>query len=247
MAYASLCKELFFSGAMNTDGTPVASGKAYFYVPGSTSVEVQAYGNSAATTLLTQPVTLDAAGKCEVYLKLQAEIIIKDATGAQILLTTNGSSVNGEQVEVTWGSEGAMPLQTALTEARAIFDTAAWSGLVQTVSTQTSSGTAPSFEFDTTAVTNLFSLLYAGDVGTFAVTWPSTPPDIAEGSVFRIVIKTASSTTCSTALSLPSQFVAAALATLAANKYYCADFQCIHGGTTPIIVQTTAWLTLTHT
>ncbi|HEY5956084.1 MAG TPA: glycosyl hydrolase family 28-related protein, partial [Polyangiaceae bacterium] len=113
MATASLVRSLFFSGATGADGLPIASGSASFYVPGSTSEAVTVYADAAATTPLTQPVALDAAGRAEVYCAVQAEIIIKDAFGVVKRTTTNGNSVQADQVDVQWGGS-ASTLDAAL-------------------------------------------------------------------------------------------------------------------------------------
>lgn len=98
---ASLVKELFHSGARNEAGAVIASGKVYFYVVGSTSEEVTIYADKDELTVLTQPVTLDAAGRAEVYLKEQAEVKILDADGVLKRLSLNATSVDAKQVDMS--------------------------------------------------------------------------------------------------------------------------------------------------
>jgi hypothetical protein len=108
MASASLVKWLAFSGARDVTGAPVASGLAYFYVVGSTSTAVQAYSDYQATTPLAQPVTLDAAGRAKVYLKVRSEIVIKTSAGGAVQLSEDGTGVDAGQVVVaSWGGGGS--------------------------------------------------------------------------------------------------------------------------------------------
>src|SRR5512133_1758159 len=115
---ASLVDWLCFSGAHLVTGLPVASGKAYFYVPGSTSTAVDIFSDPEETTPLAQPVTLDAAGKATVYCREQAEIVIKTALGAAVTLSTNGNSKNAEQVVADWDGVDT-PLDTVMSEIEA--------------------------------------------------------------------------------------------------------------------------------
>jgi hypothetical protein len=81
-------------------GAPVASGTVEFFVPGSTSEYVDAFTDYEETEEHTQPITLDAAGRAEVYLSSQAEIVVKTSTGAASRLSENGESVSIAQVDV---------------------------------------------------------------------------------------------------------------------------------------------------
>lgn len=99
---ASLVKWLFGAGARGVDGEPVASGSAYFYVPGSTSEEITVYADPTELEVLTQPVALDAAGRAEVYAKVQFEIKVLDALGATVLLSENASTTHDTQVMCSW-------------------------------------------------------------------------------------------------------------------------------------------------
>jgi hypothetical protein len=103
---ASLIQWLKFTGARNVDGTPIATGTIEFFVPGSTSTRVLAYSDSSAQTTLTQPITLDAAGRAEVFVAAKAQYLIKDYTGAVIHGVDTDSlnvenSVTSPQVDIT--------------------------------------------------------------------------------------------------------------------------------------------------
>jgi len=104
---ASLVKWLMYSGARTVAGEPVASGTIGFYVPGSTSEEVTVYADMAETEPLVQPVSLDAAGRAEVYLKVPAEVIVKDADGATVRLSENATTVDSAQVVASWGGSSS--------------------------------------------------------------------------------------------------------------------------------------------
>jgi len=177
---ARLIEWLFGSGAHDVTGAPVASGLAYFYQEGSTSVAVTVYADHAETTPLVQPVVLDAAGRAEVYCKVQAEIIIKTAAGATVRTTVNGTSVNAEQVDVTWNGS-ASTLNAALTDIGTRLTTA-------TYTIQSLGGTTPSFEFDTDVQTNVFSVSGTA-ITSITVTWPSPAPTIAAGTRFRLYVQ----------------------------------------------------------
>ena len=61
---ASLVQWLYYSGARDVDGTPIASGSVRFFTPGTSKASsATAYSDAAGTTPLAQPVALDAAGR----------------------------------------------------------------------------------------------------------------------------------------------------------------------------------------
>lgn len=98
---ASLIAWLKYSGARKSDGTPVASGRAFFYQPGTTSTQIQVYSDVDGLVGLTQPVALDAAGRATVYAKLVPRIEVQEAvTNTVVGLSDRGHSLNAAQVEV---------------------------------------------------------------------------------------------------------------------------------------------------
>jgi hypothetical protein len=111
---ASLCRELFFCGARDVTGNPIASGHVLFTVLGSTSQQVTVYIDAAQTQPCTQPVPLDAAGRVEVYVVNQCEMQVFDAFGALKRTTLNGTSVAGPLVDVTFNGADT-DVQSALT------------------------------------------------------------------------------------------------------------------------------------
>lgn len=131
---ASLISWLAYSGATNSSGTAVASGTAYFYQPGTTNTKVAVYSDADGLTALTQPVTLDASGRAEVYAKVACRVVVLDSTGASVRLEDRANTIAAAQVEVeqagytgtdlTTGSQvdgGRTDLSTQLANAYASF------------------------------------------------------------------------------------------------------------------------------
>lgn len=98
---ASLCAWLKYSGARKVDGTVVASGRAWFYQPGTVSTQVTAYSDADGLVAITQPLTLDAAGRGTAYLKVASRIEVQEAvTFTQIAISDRANTVNAKQVEI---------------------------------------------------------------------------------------------------------------------------------------------------
>lgn len=97
---ASLVSWLKYSGARKTDGTPVASGRAYFYVPGTSNTFASVYSDVDGLIPLAVPVVLDAAGKAEVYSKSVVHVEVYDAAGAIVSLSDRANTVTAAQVEI---------------------------------------------------------------------------------------------------------------------------------------------------
>lgn len=97
---ASLIDWLAFSGARTSAGAAVASGKAYFYQPGTTATQVPVYSDADGLIAITQPVTLDAGGRAAVYADAPYYIAIQDSTGASVRLADRGNTVTASQVEI---------------------------------------------------------------------------------------------------------------------------------------------------
>ncbi len=124
---AALVQSLAYSGARDSDGDPVSSGYAYFLQPGTVDTQVTAYADSAGAAQLTQPVALDAGGRCTVFLEAQARIKIIDASGEEVETVTSedkSNTVTAAQVEVEVpGIDGINP-DTGATEDGAPTDLA---------------------------------------------------------------------------------------------------------------------------
>lgn len=100
---ASLIGWLKFSGARTATGATVASGTATFYVPGSSSVKANVWSDSYGSVALANPVSLDAAGRAEVWASDPFDIVIKDSGGVTVAFVASeaygGHSLTASQVE----------------------------------------------------------------------------------------------------------------------------------------------------
>lgn len=81
---AALITWLAKGGARKSDGTPVASGSAYFYQPGTTNTQVGIYSDADETAGMSQPVALNAAGCARVFVSVPCRVLIQDSTGADV-------------------------------------------------------------------------------------------------------------------------------------------------------------------
>jgi len=87
---ASLLTELVISGSRKSDGTANASGKVYAYIPG-TSTSVPVYSSSDASTIATQPLTLDSGGRINrtdypsgIWVTRPVRLLIQDSAGSTV-------------------------------------------------------------------------------------------------------------------------------------------------------------------
>lgn len=90
----------FLQQFRDVNGSPLAGGKLYFYVAGSTTLPKNVYVDFAGTTLYTQPVILDGSGFAPEYF-LEAglyKIVVRSADGRLIATRDNvaGTGYGGE-------------------------------------------------------------------------------------------------------------------------------------------------------
>jgi len=97
---ASLISWLAYSGARKSDGTAVASGRAYFYQPDTTATQVSIYSDDDGLVALSQPVTLDAGGRAVVYAKVPCRVEIQDSSGATVKVEDRANTIAAGQVEL---------------------------------------------------------------------------------------------------------------------------------------------------
>lgn len=97
---ASLVSWLAYSGARKVDGTPVATGYAYFYQPDTTATQVSVYSDEDGLIAVSQPVRLDASGRAVVYTRVAARVVVQDSAGASVQLQDRGNTVTAAQVEI---------------------------------------------------------------------------------------------------------------------------------------------------
>lgn len=119
---ATVFAPLWYCGARDDNGTAIATGKAYFYVVGSTSTFITIYAdaleNEPITHDATHPVTLNSAGRVKVFLKTPAKVVITDADGVVKQTITEGTSTHLGLVAGTWNG-ATNPTQDALTAIEA--------------------------------------------------------------------------------------------------------------------------------
>lgn len=98
---AGLVAWLKYAGARKVDGTPVASGRAYFYQPGTVSTQVTVYSDKDGLVVLPQPVALDAAGRATVYTKVACKVEVQQAVDFAVqAVEDRANTVNAKHVEV---------------------------------------------------------------------------------------------------------------------------------------------------
>lgn len=89
------------SGARDSSGAVVASGKARFYSPGTTTA-ITAYSDSAGSSTITQPLTLDSGGRGTAYVRVACRVVVKDSTDTTTILDLDPANVTrAEQVYIT--------------------------------------------------------------------------------------------------------------------------------------------------
>lgn len=242
---ASLVQWLYFSGARDFDGTPIASGSVKFYIPGSSKASsAVAYSDAAGAVPLTQPVALDAAGRALVYLNVQAEIEVKDATGAIKLDSANANRVQAAQIDVTWES-ATQQLDYALAVIQAFIDAASAIAPASSGTNPTVATTNPRFQFDPTKTVNTLYASYAGAAGTLTVTWPAANPVIPANTQYVLMIATGLTSTFSGVTIDSHIYTISPPTTLAANKRYTATFISPPSDSNAGIYQITPWTTST--
>lgn len=75
--------DILAAGVVDASGDPLASGTVYVYTPGTTT-KATIYTDSALTNTTSNPVTLDAAGRAEIYTSDAVRLVIEDSSGASV-------------------------------------------------------------------------------------------------------------------------------------------------------------------
>jgi hypothetical protein len=119
----TLFESLAVTGHRRTDGSANASGRAWFYKPGT--INVAAIYADAAGSPMSNPVTLSAGGKARVYFSGQVDVFFEDS--ARVPIETLALSERAQRVEVqnpgytgtlasgSLGAGGVTDLDTLLT------------------------------------------------------------------------------------------------------------------------------------
>lgn len=99
MASASLIGWLSAAGVKDSTGTLLASGQCYFYTKGTTT-QTAVYADSNAATPLSQPVTLDAYGRADVYAIGAVKMVVHAAapTSTEIKTYEDATGEHAEEV-----------------------------------------------------------------------------------------------------------------------------------------------------
>jgi hypothetical protein len=97
---ASLISWLAYSGARTSTGAVVASGKAWFFQPGTTDTQVTVFSDADGLYPQDQPVSLDAAGRAVVYTDQVVQCEVQTAAGVTVRLSDRANAVQAAQVEI---------------------------------------------------------------------------------------------------------------------------------------------------
>jgi len=88
--FAAILAPLAISGSRKSDGTANDSGKVYAYLPG-TLTTTSIYADASAETVVTQPITLDSAGRLPradfpdgVFIARPVRLLIQDSSGSTV-------------------------------------------------------------------------------------------------------------------------------------------------------------------
>lgn len=133
--YAALVDVLSIAGSRKSDGTANASGTIYFFQPG-TNTQVNAYSDAAATTIITQPVTLSSGGLLNrtdfpsgIYVTQPVRIFIQDTSGNTVADTVYVPATAGD-VGVKNAGFTDSTLDAVLTKAQTSFGGTDWKYLI---------------------------------------------------------------------------------------------------------------------
>ncbi len=101
MATNATLVQSLIAGIVDATGTAAASCLARFYEPGTTT-PISVYSDAAASSTITQPLTLDAAGRGEAYTLVACRIIVKDAADSTTIFDSDyASNIRDRQVLIT--------------------------------------------------------------------------------------------------------------------------------------------------
>lgn len=93
-------------------GRPVSLGSVAFFTSGTT-IPKDVFADKAGVSLAPNPMPLDAAGSCEVYLSGIYRIELRDANGV-VLMTADG--INSTPVELATGNPGSLLIANNLAD-----------------------------------------------------------------------------------------------------------------------------------
>lgn len=79
----ALLLDILAAGVVDDSGLQLSNGVVYVYQPGTTT-KVSVYSDDALTNPVANPITLDVAGKAEVYTESTVRLVIEDENGNPI-------------------------------------------------------------------------------------------------------------------------------------------------------------------
>lgn len=95
--------DILAAGVIDINGDPLSDGSAYIYDVGTT-VKVDVYSDSNLSVLISNPVTLDAAGRAEVYVESSVRVVIEDVDGNQVYDIDSIGVISALSGDVTIGN-----------------------------------------------------------------------------------------------------------------------------------------------
>jgi len=98
--------DILAAGVVDSAGEPLSAGQVYVYEPGTTS-KVDVWQDADLSVPHANPLTLDAAGKAEVYINQSVRVVIEDSTGASVADIEAVGEVASLEGDVTLGSSSA--------------------------------------------------------------------------------------------------------------------------------------------
>lgn len=91
--------DVIAAGVVDSSGSALSSGQVYFYAIGTTS-KVDIFSDPELTVPLSNPVTLDAAGKAKVYTERAVRMVIQSSAGVTVADYDEVGSLSTEDVSV---------------------------------------------------------------------------------------------------------------------------------------------------
>lgn len=102
--------DILAAGAIDSSGEALSSGVAYVYTIGTTT-KANVFSDRALTAPISNPITLDAAGKAEVYTASAVRVVIEDSSGNQIEDIAEAGSQPSLDGDVILGATSANTLK----------------------------------------------------------------------------------------------------------------------------------------
>ncbi|HEX3574566.1 MAG TPA: hypothetical protein VHU42_08210 [Rhodopila sp.] len=155
----------------DANGKPYAGGKIATYVPGTTTPK-STWSDPAGTSLNTNPITLDSAGRCIIYADGVVRTVLSDASGNLIWDQVTSTVISTAMTPVC----SAPDIPTAQTLLGIVNNTATLAALAAAITTETANRTAADTAEATTRAT-------ADTTNASAITAETTRAEAAEAAL----------------------------------------------------------------